>query len=95
MPCLSEDLKREFLRKYFLLFIQILDFVGEDAFNIKASIFYNKFCHYPAVNKFIDEKLILNKEKTVAFFTKYIFTSDHTSSQRSESLNSLLKGLEE
>ena len=63
-----------------------------DAFNIKFTILYNKFQHYPAIKRFIDEKLILHKEKTVAFFTKYIFTAGHTSTQRSESLNNFFKG---
>ena len=66
-------------------------FVTEDAFNIKFHIFYNKFRHCPATKKFIDEKIILNKEKTVAFLTKQMFTADRTRSQRSESLNSFLK----
>ena len=43
---------------------------------------------------FFDENLILNKEKTVAFFTKHVFTTGHTSSLRSESLNSFFKGFE-
>ena len=63
-----------------------------EAFNEKFTTFYNKYQHYPAAKKFIDEKLISNKEKTVAFFTKHIFTAGHTSSQRSESLNSFFKG---
>ena len=62
-----------------------------DAFNVKFTIFYNKFQHYPAAKRFIDEKLILNKGKTVAFFTKLIFTAGHTSSQRSDSLTSFFK----
>ena len=32
------------------------------------------------------------RKKTVAFFTKHIFTTGHTSSQRSDSFNSLFKG---
>ena len=67
-------------------------FVSLDAFNEKFTIFYNKYRHYPAVKKFIDEKLISNKEKTVAFFTMHIFTAGHTTSQRSESFNSFFKG---
>ena len=63
-----------------------------DAFNEKFTIFYNNYRHYPATKKFIDEKLIFNKEKTVAFFTKHIFTAGHNSSQRSESLNIFFKG---
>ena len=65
-----------------------------DAFNGKFTTFYNKYRHYPAAKKFIDENLISNKENAVAFFTKHMFTAGHTSSQRSESLNSFLKGLE-
>ena len=55
-------------------------FVSVDAFNEKITTFYNKYRHYPAAKKFIDENLISNKEKTVAFFTKHIFTAGHTSS---------------
>ena len=36
----------------------------------------------------------MNKEKSVTFYTKHIFIADHTSSQRSESLNNCLKGFE-
>ena len=63
-----------------------------DTFNVKFTIFYNKFQQYTAAKRFIDEKLILNKEKTVTFFTKHVFTAGHTSSQRFESLNSFFKG---
>ena len=75
-------------------FVQILGFVSVDAFIVKFTIFYNKFQHYPEAKRFIDENLILNKEKTVDFFTKHIFTAGHINSQRSESLNSFFKGLE-
>ena len=47
------------------------------------SIFYTKFCIYQQAKDFIDEKLVLKKEKSVAFYTKHIFTAGHTSSQRS------------
>ena len=67
-------------------------FVSMDAFNIKFTIFYNKFHHYPAAKRFIDENLIFNKEKTIAFFTKHMFAAARTSSQRSEFLNSFFKG---
>ena len=63
-----------------------------DAFNGKFTTFYNKYRHYPAAKKFIDENLISNKENTVAFFTKHFLTASHTSRQRSESLNSFSKG---
>ena len=76
--------KHEIFDKCLLLLIQILDFVTEDDFDTKFHIFYNQFQHNLAAKKFIDEKLILNKEKTVAFVTKHIFTACHTSSQRSE-----------
>ena len=56
-------------------------FVSVDGFNVKFTIFYNKFQHYQAAKRFIDEILILNKEKTVAFFTKHIFTAGRTSNQ--------------
>ena len=50
-------------------------FVSVDAFNKKNTTFYNKHRHYPTAEKFIDEKLISNKEKNVAFFTKHVFTA--------------------
>ena len=85
-------IKIRIFEKCLLLFVQILGLVFVDAFNVKFTVFYNKFQHYPAAKKFIDEKLMLNKGKTDAFFTKHVFTAGHTSSQRSESLNSLFKG---
>ena len=38
------------------------------------------------------KNLVLKKEKSVAFYTKHIFTAGHTSSQRLEILNSLING---
>ena len=73
-------------------FIQILGFVTDVAFNTKCSIFYNKFRNYLDAKMFFDNKLILNKQTTVAFFTQHIFTAGHTSSQRLESLNRFFKG---
>ena len=67
-------------------------FTTEKEFQTKFTIFYTKFCVYQQANDFMDEKLVLRKEKLVAFYTKYIFTAGHTSSQRLESLNSLIKG---
>ena len=34
----------------------------------------------------------MNKEKNVAFYTKHIYTTGHTNSQRLESLNNFFKG---
>ena len=59
---------------YLLLLYKSWVFVTEDNYNIKFYIFYNQFRHYTAAKKFIDEKLMLNKEKTVWFFTTHIFT---------------------
>ena len=53
-------------------------------FQGKVSIFYTKLCVYQQAKDFIDEK--------VTFYTKHIFTAGHTSNQRSESLNGLIKG---
>ena len=61
-------------------------------FSRKVSHFYTKFCVYKQAKYFIDEKLVLKKEKSVAFYTKHIFTAGHTRRQRSESLNGLIKG---
>ena len=69
-----------------------MSFVTEDSFNIKFSLFYNKFRHYPATKTIIDKKLIFDKEKPVAFYTKDIFTTSHTSSKCSKSLNSFSRG---
>ena len=72
--------------------MQVLLLFVEDTFNKKLSIFYNDFHYYPVAKKFIDEKLIYNRKKTVAFFTKHIFTADYTSIQCLELLNRFLKG---
>ena len=57
------------------------------------TIFYTNFCVYQQAKYFIDGKLVLKKkEKSVAFYTKHTFTAGHTSGQRSESLNGLIKG---
>ena len=63
----------------------------EKAFQSKFSFFNNKFSCYPSAKKIIDEKLVMNREKLVAFYTKHIFTSGHTRSQKSEWLNDFLK----
>ena len=52
----------------------------EETFQSKFSVIYNKFSSYPLAQKFIDEKLIMNREKSVAFYTKHIFTVGHTGS---------------
>ena len=62
-------------------------------FQDRVSIFYTKCCLYEQAKDFIDEKLVLKKEKSVDFYTKHIFTVGHTSSQRSESLNGFIKGV--
>ena len=64
----------------------------EEDFQSKFAVFYNKFSCYPLAKKIIDEKLVMNREKSVVFYTKHIFTAGHTSSQRSESLNNFFKG---
>ena len=65
-------------------------FTTEEEFQAKFYIFYTKFSVYQQDKDFIDEKLVLKKEKSVAFHTKHISTAGYTSSQRSESLNSLI-----
>ena len=67
-------------------------FTTEEAFQTKFSIFYKKFSVYPQAKQFIDKKFVLKREKSVAFYTKHIFTAGQTSGQRSESLNNLIKG---
>ena len=68
-------------------------FTTEEEFQEKFSNFYTNFCVYQQAKDFIDEKLVLKKEESVAFHTKYISTAGYTSSQRSESLNSLINVL--
>ena len=64
----------------------------EEAFQIKFSIFYTKFSSYPSAKQFIREKLVLKRDKYVAFYTRLIFTAGQTSSQRLESMYNLFKG---
>ena len=45
-------------------------FTTEEDFQVKFSIFYIKFCAYQETKDFIDENLVLKKEKSVAFYTK-------------------------
>ena len=42
--------------------------------------------------KNIDQKLVMNRNKSVSFYTKYIFTVGHTNSQRSQYLIDVFKG---
>ena len=61
---------------------------------VSSSVFffcYTNFCVSQQAKDVIDEKLVLKKENSVAFYSKHIFTVGHTSSQRSESLNSLIR----
>ena len=67
-------------------------FTTEEEFQTKFTIFYTKFCFYQQAKDFINDKLVLKNEISVDFYTKHIFTAGHTSSQRSESMNSLIKG---
>ena len=67
-------IKVKFLRNISFFLYKFWVFVTEDNSNIKFYMFYNQFRHYTAANKFIDEKLMLNKEKNVAFSTTHIFT---------------------
>ena len=56
-------------------------------------IFLNiKFSCHPSAKEFIDKKMVISREKSISFYTKHIFTMNHTNSQRSNILNSLLKG---
>ena len=86
--------KVEFLRyvSFFLYRLWVLN--TEEDFQEMFSIFYTKNCVYQQAKDFIDEKLGLEKEKSIVFYTKHIFTAGHASSQRSESLNGLIKGFE-
>ena len=84
--------KVEFLRyvSFFLYRLWVLN--TEEDFQEMFSIFYTKNCVYQQAKDFIDEKLGLEKEKSIVIYTKHIFTAGHASSQRSESLNGLIKG---
>ena len=84
--------KVEFLRyvSFFLYRLWVLN--TEEDFQEMFSIFYTKNCVYQQAKDFIDEKLGLEKEKSIAFYMKHILTAGHASSQRSESLNGLIKG---
>ena len=84
-------IKVEFLRNVSFFLYRSWMFTTEEEFQEKLSIFYTNFCVYQQTKDFIDEKLFLKKEKSLVFFTKHIFIAGHTSSQRSESLNSLIK----
>ena len=89
---MTKAIKVEFLRNVSFFLYRSWVFNTEEDFQEKFKIFYRKFCVYEQAKDFIDEKLVLKKEKSVAFYTKHIFTAGHTSSQRSESLNGLIKG---
>ena len=67
-------------------------FTTEEEIQVKFTIFYTKCCVHQQDKDFIDKKLVLKKEKSVAFYTKHIFTAGYTSNKRLESLNSLIKG---
>ena len=67
-------------------------FTTEQAFQSKFFIFYTKFSSYPSAQQFIGGTLFLKRETSVAFYTRLIFTTGQTSSQRSESMNNLFKG---
>ena len=77
-------IKVKFLRNVSFFLYRSWVFTIEEEFQIKFSIFYTKFYIYQQAKDFIDEKLVLKKEKSAAFYTKHIFTAGHTSSQRSE-----------
>ena len=89
---MTKAMKVEFLRNVSFFLYRPWVFNTEEDFQENFTIFYRKFCVYEQAKDFIDEKLVLKKEKSVAFYTKHIFTAGHTSSQRSESLNGLIKG---
>ena len=62
------------------------------SFKLSLLCSIHNFFYQQTKKNFINEKLFLKKEKSVAFYTKHIFTAGHTKSQRSESMNSLIKG---
>ena len=84
--------KVEFLRNVSFCNIVHGSSPKKEEFQTKFTIFYTKFCVCQQAKDFIDEELVLKKEKSVTFYTKHIFTAGHASSQRSESLNSFIKG---
>ena len=71
-----------FLRNISFLYRSWL-FIIKEEFQTEFTIFYTKFCVYQQAKDFIDEKLVVKKEKSVSFYTKHIFTAEHTTSQRS------------
>ena len=59
-----------FLRNVSFFLYRSWVFTTEEDFQVKFSIFYIKFCAYQEAKDFIDENLVLKKEKSVAFYTK-------------------------
>ena len=88
---MTKAMKVDFFKKCLLLFILFMDVQHKRRFSRKVFFFLYKFCVYQQAKYFIDEKLVLKKEKSVVFYTKHIFITGHTSSQRLVSLNSLIK----
>ena len=68
-------IKVEFLRNDSFFLYRSWVFTIEEEFQDEFSIFYTKFCVYQQAKVFIDENLVLKKEKSVAFYTKHIFTA--------------------
>ena len=57
-------------------------FTTEEESQTKFTIFYTNCCVYQEAKDFVDEMLVLKKEKSVVFYTKHIFTAEQTSSHR-------------
>ena len=60
------------LNKCLLLLIPFMGVQHWRRFSRKNKIFYKKFCVYEQAKDFIDEKLVLKKEKSVSYFFRYV-----------------------
>ena len=79
-------IKIEFLRN--VSFSSYLSWVfnTEEEFQEKFSIFYTKLCVYQQAKDFINEKLVLKKEKSVTFFKRKIFSQRDTQVVKDQNL---------
>ena len=89
---MTKAVKVEFLRNVSFFCIVHGCSLQKKRFKQNFPFFYTKFSSYPSAKQFIHEKLDLKIEKSVAFYTRLVFTAGQTSSQRSKSMNNLFKG---
>ena len=69
---MTKAIKVEFLRNISFFLYRSWVFNTEEDFQEKFKIFYRKFCVYEQDKDFIDEKLVLKKEKSVSYFFRYV-----------------------